>query len=91
VTPPVSDGWGWEYDPDEKQVAAGLPDLVTAEVERLAGQLVALGRDAAGVGRGPLHGGELRTLDLFGGRGFLHFIVAEHLQLVLIVRVTWLD
>ncbi|SDI00223.1 hypothetical protein SAMN05421505_1308 [Sinosporangium album] len=65
--------------------------MVVTEVERLAEQLVILGRDAANAGRGPLHGGGLRTLDLFGGRGFLHFIVADHLRLVLIVRVTWLD
>ncbi|MEU6730216.1 hypothetical protein ABZ917_41475 [Nonomuraea wenchangensis] len=39
-------------------------------MERLAAQLVILGRDAASAGRGPLHGGGLRTLDLFGGRGF---------------------
>ncbi|MEO3863821.1 hypothetical protein [Acrocarpospora sp. B8E8] len=87
----MSETWAWEYDPDEQQVASGLPTLVIAEVERLAGQLVILGRDATNAGRGPLHGGGLRTLDLFGGRGFLHFIVAEHLHLVLIVRVTWLD
>jgi hypothetical protein len=56
-----------------------------------ADQLAVLGRDAIRAGRGPLHGGGLRTLDLFGGRGFLNFIVAEHLRLVLIVRVTWID
>ncbi|MEV0615114.1 hypothetical protein AB0I81_17440 [Nonomuraea sp. NPDC050404] len=91
MTPPVSDAWTWEYDPDDEHVAAGLPIMVIAEVERLAGQLAILGRDAAGAGRGPLYGGGLRTLDLFGGRGFLHFIVADHLRLVLIVRITWLD
>lgn len=91
MTPPVNDVWAWEYDPDEEHVASGLPAPVAAEVERLADQLVILGGDAAGAGRGPLHGGGLRTLDLFGGRGFLHFIVADHLRLVLIVRVTWLD
>ncbi|TKK90732.1 hypothetical protein FDA94_02890 [Herbidospora galbida] len=87
----MSDDWTWEYDPDHEGVAVGLPTTVVAEVERLAGQLAILGRDAATAGRGPLHGGGLRTLDLFGGRGFLHFIVADHLRLVLIVRVTWLD
>ncbi|MEU1729005.1 hypothetical protein [Nonomuraea sp. NPDC005692] len=87
----MSDAWSWEYDPDEEHVAFGLPPAVAAEVERLAAQLVILGRDATSAGRGPLHGGGLRTLDLFGGRGFLHFIVAAHLRLVLIVRVTWLD
>ncbi|WP_093173665.1 hypothetical protein [Sinosporangium album] len=87
----MSDIWAWEYDPDERHVVSGPPVVVVTEVERLAEQLVILGRDAANAGRGPLHGGGLRTLDLFGGRGFLHFIVADHLRLVLIVRVTWLD
>ncbi|GAA0393455.1 hypothetical protein Acor_81530 [Acrocarpospora corrugata] len=87
----MSETWAWEYDPDEEHVALGLPPLVIAEVERLADQLMILGRDAAAAGRGPLHGGGLRTLDMFGGRGFLHFIVADHLHLVLIVRITWLD
>ncbi|WP_066364861.1 hypothetical protein [Herbidospora mongoliensis] len=87
----MSDTWIWEYDPDEEHVASGLPAQVIAEVERLADQLAILGRDAAGAGRGSLHGGGLRTLDLFGGRGYMHFIVADHLRLVLVVRVTWLD
>ncbi|GLX95998.1 hypothetical protein [Herbidospora sp. NBRC 101105] len=87
----MSDAWTWEYDPDEESVAHGLPAPVLAEVERLGDQLAILGRDAATAGRGPLHGGGLRTLDLFGGRGFLNFIVADQLQLVLVVRVTWLD
>ncbi|MFG1961972.1 hypothetical protein [Nonomuraea sp. NPDC049028] len=87
----MSDAWTWEYNPDAEHVIAGLPPTVILEVERLADQLAVLGRDAVRAGRGPLHGGGLRTLDLFGGRGFLHFIVAEHLRLALIVRVTWID
>ncbi|MDP4504009.1 hypothetical protein [Nonomuraea turcica] len=87
----MSDAWTWEYHPDAEHVIAGLPPTVILEVERLAGQLAVLGTDATRAGRGPLHGGGLRTLDLFGGRGFLNFIVAEHLRLVLIVRVTRID
>jgi hypothetical protein len=87
----VSDAWTWEYNPDAEHVIAGLPPTVILEVERLADQLAVLGRDAVHVGRGSLHGAGLRTLDLFGGRGFLNFIVAEHLRLLLIVRVTWID
>jgi hypothetical protein len=86
----VNDAWNWEYNPDAEHVVAGLPSTVIHEVERLADQLAVLGRDAIHAGRGSLHGGGLRTLDLFGGRGFLNFIVADHLQLVLIVRVTWI-
>ncbi|WP_433514189.1 hypothetical protein ACQP2T_00315 [Nonomuraea sp. CA-143628] len=87
----MSDAWTWEYNPDAEHVIAGLPPTVILEVERLADQLAVLGRDAVRAGRGPLLGGGLRTLDLFGGRGFLHFIVAEHLRLALIVRVTWIE
>lgn len=84
----MTDAWTWEYNPDAEHVIAGFPSTVTLEVERLADQLAILGRDAVRAGRGPLHGGGLRTLDLYGGRGFLNFIVAEHLHPVLIVRVT---
>ncbi|MFD6227424.1 hypothetical protein ACFWFZ_11150 [Streptomyces sp. NPDC060232] len=54
------------YNPDAEHVVGDLPGGVVAEVERLAEQLAVLGRDACGVGRGPLEGGGLRTLDIFG-------------------------
>ncbi|WP_432014710.1 hypothetical protein [Streptomyces cucumeris] len=86
----MTDGWTWEYDPDADHVVGGLPHDVVAEVERLAGQLTILGRDAAGVGRGKPQGGGLRTQDIFGGRGFFLFLALDRLQLVVITRVTWL-
>ncbi|MFD0271805.1 hypothetical protein ACFVGY_35330 [Streptomyces sp. NPDC127106] len=35
-------GWRWEHDPNADEVIKGLPAHVTAEVERLADELVAL-------------------------------------------------
>ncbi|MGW0391110.1 hypothetical protein ACWDYJ_09445 [Streptomyces sp. NPDC003042] len=64
----MSDAWAWHDNPDAEHVIGGLPTEVVAEVERLAEQLAILGRDAREVGRGPLEGGGLRTLDIFGGR-----------------------
>jgi hypothetical protein len=87
----VSDSWVWEYAPDADHVVGGLPPAVIAEVERLAEQLAVLGPDASAVGRGNIHGGGLRTLDLFGGRGFFKFLALERLQLVVVTQVTWLS
>jgi hypothetical protein len=70
----VSDEWRWEYDPDAEHVIGGLPAEAVAEVERIAASLAVLGRDAAGVGRGPAHGGGLRSVDLPAGQGFLLFM-----------------
>lgn len=67
-----------------------LPPEVVAEVERLAEQLAVLGRDAAGVGSGPLEGGGLRSLKIFGGRGLLMFLAPERLREISVVRVVWL-
>jgi hypothetical protein len=67
--------WRWEYDPDAEHVIGGLPAKAVAEVERIAASLAVLGRDAAGVGRGPAHGGGLRSVDLPAGQGFLLFNV----------------
>lgn len=85
----MSDAWTWDYDPDAEHVVGGLPVEVTSEVERLAEQLVVLGPDAAQVGRGNLHGGGLRTLDIFGGRGFFLFLSLDRLRLIVITRVAW--
>ncbi|MGW4505488.1 hypothetical protein ACWENO_12710 [Streptomyces sp. NPDC004436] len=49
-----------------------------------------LGRDVCEVGRGPVEGGGLRTLDIFGGRGFLMFLAPERLREISVVRVVWL-
>ena len=85
----MSDEWTWEYDPDAEHVVGGLPPEVVAEVERLADQLAVLGADAAQVGRGRLHGGGLRTQDVFGGRGFFMFLALERACLIVVTRVTW--
>ncbi|MBV9025270.1 MAG: hypothetical protein JO362_16100 [Streptomycetaceae bacterium] len=87
----MSDAWSWDYDPDAEHVVGGLPEEAVAEVERLTEQLTVLGHDAQNVGQGKLHGGGLRTLAIFGGRGFFNFLALERLQLVVITRVTWLD
>ncbi|HCA85268.1 MAG TPA: hypothetical protein DEQ61_07080 [Streptomyces sp.] len=87
----MSDAWTWEYGPDAEHVVGGLPADVVTEVSRLAEQLVVLGTDAGQVGRGKLHGGGLRTLDIFGGRGFFHFLALERMRLIVITRVTWSD
>lgn len=86
----MSDDWTWIYNPDAEQVIGGLPVDVIAEVERLADQLTTLGADAVDVGRGRA-GGNMRTVDLFGGRGFFMFFAVEHIRLIAIVRVTWVD
>ncbi|MCY0927266.1 hypothetical protein OTB20_13815 [Streptomyces sp. H27-H1] len=86
----MSDDWTWHYNPDAAHVVGGLPPEVVTEIERLADQLTILGRDAGDVGRGPIEGGGLRTLDIFGGRGFLVFLAPERLREISIVRVIWL-
>jgi hypothetical protein len=86
----VNGSWTWHYNPDAEHVVAGLPPTVIAEVERLAEQLVVLGHDAASAGRGPAEGGGLRTLDIFGGRGFFMYLAAERVRKISIMRVIWL-
>ncbi|MEV7509317.1 hypothetical protein AB0O57_15340 [Streptomyces sp. NPDC091201] len=86
----MSDAWSWHCNPDARHVVGELPGAVVAEVERLAEQLAVLGRDACEVGRGPVEGGGLRTLDIFGGRGFLMFLAPERLREISVVRVVWL-
>ncbi|GAA1089594.1 hypothetical protein [Nocardiopsis composta] len=86
----MSDEWSWHYNPDAEHVVAGLPAEVVAEVERPAEQLAILGHDAAAAGRGPAHGGGLRTLDVFGGRGFFMYLAPERMRVISVVRVVWL-
>ncbi len=85
----MSDEWTWEYDPDAEHVIGGLPAEAVTEVERIAASLAVLGRDAAGVGRGPAQGGGLRSVDLPAGRGFLLFMSHPRAHLIVIVRVIW--
>ncbi|MCQ4045505.1 hypothetical protein ACFOSC_01875 [Streptantibioticus rubrisoli] len=84
----MSDAWPWAYDPDAEHVVGGLPEEVVAEVERLARQLAALGRDALEAGRGP-RPGSLRLLDFFGGFGLLAFLPLERAEVIVITQVTW--
>ncbi|MFI1179662.1 hypothetical protein ACH4UT_08905 [Streptomyces sp. NPDC020799] len=81
--------WSWEYDPDEEHVSAGLPPGVMAEVERLATELAALGRDAEKVGRSPRSEGGVRHFDFLGGRGFLSFLVVPRHCCVYVCDITW--
>lgn len=85
----MSDDWTWEYDPDADHVIGGLPSEGVTEVERIADSLAVLGRDTSHVGRGPVHGGGLRSVDLSAGRGFLLFMADARAQRVIIVRVIW--
>lgn len=86
----MSDAWTWDFDPDSDHVASGLPPEVITEVERLAEQLAVLGDGAAAAGRGPSHGGGLRTFDVFGGRGFFLYLVVAEIRLIAVVRVVWI-
>ncbi|MFE2429699.1 hypothetical protein ACFXJ5_23490 [Streptomyces sp. NPDC059373] len=85
----MSDEWSWAYDPDADHVVGGLPPEALSEVERIAGSLAVLGRDASQVGRGPAHGGGLRTVDLSEGRGFLLFMAYAPDRMIVVVRVIW--
>ncbi|MFJ7155581.1 hypothetical protein ACIQUQ_11640 [Streptomyces sp. NPDC101118] len=83
----MTTGWCWEYDPDHAHVAAGLPERVVAEVERLAGQLVELasvGVDVGDFGNGPRPGG-LRRMDAAGG--WFYFLVAPRARLIVVTRI----
>ncbi|MGW1194294.1 hypothetical protein ACWD4B_00315 [Streptomyces sp. NPDC002536] len=82
-------GWSWAYDPSEEYVAAGLPPGVKAEVERLATELAALGRDAVKVGRPDDREGGLREFDFLAGRGFFNFLVLPRDCYVYVVNITW--
>jgi hypothetical protein len=87
----MGDTWGWEYDPDEAHVVAGLPSHVTSEVERIANELVDLatmGVDVTDIGKGPQPGvtGGLRRLGI-GGDGWLYFLAMPRLRLIVITRV----
>lgn len=81
--------WTWEYDPNAEYVTSGLPPGVLAEVERLATELAALGRDAAKVGKPDRKEGGLRQLHILGGYGLVSFLVVARDNCVYIVNVTW--
>ncbi|GAA1898840.1 hypothetical protein GCM10009716_05840 [Streptomyces sodiiphilus] len=81
----------WEYEPDADHVIAGLPAHVVAEVERLAGELVALaevGIDVTDIGEGPRRGvpGGVRRLPVLRD-GWLYALALPRLRLIVITRV----
>ncbi|MEV5380558.1 hypothetical protein AB0L26_32035 [Streptomyces nondiastaticus] len=83
--------WTWEWNPDRYHVVGGLPAGVVAEVERLAVELAALGRDAVKVGRPEDKEGGLREFDILGGRGFFSFLAVPRHQAIYICSITWYE
>ena len=85
------DEWRWEYEPDAEHVIDGFPAHIVAEVERLAGELVALaevGIDITDIGEGPHRGvpGGVRRLPLLAD-GWFYALPLPRLRLVAITRV----
>ncbi|MFJ8489548.1 hypothetical protein ACIRBZ_14455 [Streptomyces sp. NPDC094038] len=80
--------WAWDYNPSAEYVTDGLPPGVVAEVERLATELAALGRDSVKVGRPLDRDGGLREFDLMGGRGFMSFLPVPRHECVYVCNVT---
>lgn len=83
----MSTDWGWAYDPDHAHVAGGIPATISAEVERLAGQLAdlaSMGIDLSEFGNGPRPGG-LRRMEAAGG--WFYFLAAAKDRLIVIVRI----
>lgn len=81
--------WAWDYKPSAEYITGGLPPGVVAEVERLAVELAALGRDAVKVGRPIDREGGLREFDVLGGRGFISFLAVPRHECVYICNITW--
>jgi hypothetical protein len=86
------DEWCWEYDPDAQHVVAGMPPHVVAEVERLAGEMVALaevGVDVTDLGEGPQRGvpGGVRRIPLLTD-GWFYALPLPRLRLIAIPRVS---
>lgn len=82
--------WKWDYNPSEEYLTAGLPVGVVAEVERIATELAALGRDAEAAGSRPEDKpGGLRNFPIFGGRGFIQFLAVPRHECVYICNIVW--
>ncbi|WP_234314524.1 MULTISPECIES: hypothetical protein [unclassified Streptomyces] len=62
-----------------------------AEVERIATELSALGRDAEAVGRPTRRTGGLREFDILGGRGFVSFLAVPRHECVYVCPITWYE
>ncbi|TQL21234.1 hypothetical protein [Streptomyces sp. SLBN-134] len=83
--------WKWDYNPSQEHLTGGLPVGVIAEVERIATELAALGRDAELAGSRPEdRPGGLRNFPLFGGRGFLQFLAVPGHECVYICNIVWM-
>lgn len=83
--------WRWEYDPDAGHVVAGLPEYLVTEVERLAGEMVALaevGVDVTELGTGPRRGvpGGVRRIPLLAD-GWFYALPLPRLRLIAVTRV----
>jgi len=83
--------WRWEYDPDAEHVAAGFPQHIVNEVERLAAELVALaevGVDVTDIGEGPRRGvpGGVRRIPLLSD-GWFYALPMPRLRLVAVTRI----
>lgn len=81
--------WAWDYNPSAEYVTGGLSSGVVAEVERIATELAALGRDSTKVGRPIDREGGLREFDILGGRGFISFLSVPRHECVYVCNVTW--
>ncbi|MFI1730777.1 hypothetical protein ACH40E_16405 [Streptomyces acidicola] len=85
------EAWRWEYDPDAEHVAAGFPQHIVDEVERLASELVALaevGVDVTDIGEGPRRGvpGGVRRIPLLSD-GWFYALPVPRLRLIAITRI----
>ncbi|BBB00197.1 hypothetical protein RVR_7154 [Actinacidiphila reveromycinica] len=81
--------WTWDYNPSADYLTNGLPPGVIAEVERLATELAALGRDSTKVGRPFDREGGLREFDILNGRGFISFLSVPRHACVYVCNITF--
>ncbi|MFD7630784.1 hypothetical protein ACFV7Q_32985 [Streptomyces sp. NPDC059851] len=82
---------GLQHTNDHAHLTGGLPPGVIAEVERIATELSALGRDAETVGRPTRKVGGLRQFDIFGGRGFTSFLAVPRHECIYVCGITWYE
>lgn len=79
-----------DWRPREEYLTAGLPVGVVTEVERIATELAAPGREAEMAGGRPEgKPGGLRNFPIFGGRGFIQFLAVPRHECVYICNVAW--
>ncbi|MDA0566608.1 hypothetical protein LG943_20165 [Streptomonospora sp. S1-112] len=78
--------WTWGFEPPD--LGTTLPSEILAEIERIATELAYMGHDADQVGKPHRPSSTLRYFPLANGRGFFCFMLAHHLQEIVIVQVT---